>query len=136
MKRIKDLVIFLSLELGSVVWAAGVFSIISNKRVAGLIGGAYFLGFSLVILFRILRWPKWWQSWTLYPLLLFLFGCTIPMLGQRLLHFSQAFDEIRIWGIPGPEFHHISASTLGLLILVSLAETAKEILKKASVNRV
>jgi hypothetical protein len=118
--------------------AAGSFALIPSKIVAGGVAGGYFFLFSAFMLIRILKWPKWWEAWTLYPLLLFLFGCSIPMLWERFSHPTLAFSEIKIWGIPGPEFHHISTSTLGLLFLVTLAETVHTIVRgqKARASKV
>lgn len=129
MKRLKDLFLFLGLEAISVVWAALSFALIPSKIVASALAGGYFLVFSLFVLVRILRWPKWWEAWTLYPLLVFLFGCTIPMLWVRFTHLSQTFSDIRILGMTGPEFHHVSTATMGLLFLVTLAEAVSEVFK-------
>jgi hypothetical protein len=129
MKQRNDLFLFLILEVSGVVFASLIFSLISFKVLAGAVAGGYFLLFSSVMLIRLVRWPKWWTAWTLYPLLLFLFGCVLPMLWVRLTHLDQPFEQIRILGLPGPEFHHISASTLGLLFLVTLAEAVSVTLK-------
>lgn len=132
MKRLTDLFLFLGLEVSSVIVAAGAFALIPSKLVAGGVAGGYFFLFSALILYRILKWPKWWEAWTFYPLIIFLFGCAIPMLWERFTHLNLSFNEIKVWGIPGPEFHHVSTSTLGLLFLVTLAEAIQQIAKGQS----
>jgi len=132
MKRLKDLFLFLILEVMSVAVAGGAFALIPSKIIAGGVAGGYFFLFSAFMLFRILKWPKYWEAWSLYPLLVFLFGCAIPMLWERFTHLNMSFNEIRIWGIPGQEFHQMATSTLGLLFLVTLAETVHTISKKAA----
>jgi hypothetical protein len=122
MKSVKDLFLFLGLEVFSVLIAAGSFALIPNKLVAGAIAGTYFFLFSGFMLLRLLRWPKWWQAWTFYPAALFLFGVATPLLWGRFTHMQVPFTELRILGIPGPEFHRMATSMLGLLFLVTLAE--------------
>ena len=126
--KIKDLITFLILEVSSVVVAAVSFSMISTKVIAGAVAGSYFFLFSVFMLYRILHWPKFWTAWTLYPLCVFLFGVVIPMLWVRFTHFHQAFSEVQILGMSGPEFHHVSTSTIGLLMIVTLVETVVEIM--------
>lgn len=123
MKPIKDLILFLTLEVLSVVWAAACFTLIPAKVVAGALAGGFFLLSGLFMLARIVRWKKWWEAWVLYPLLIYLFGCTIPMLWVRFSSPRTDFAELKIFGLSGPEFHHVSSSVLGLLTLVTLAET-------------
>lgn len=127
--KIKDLILFLSLEMASVVWAALAFVIIPSKTIAGASAGGFFLLLALFMLYRILRWPNWWSAWTFYPLVLFLAGSVIPMLWVRFSNIGVPFNSLRILGMAAPEFHRVSSSTLGLLILVTLAETIAEIVK-------
>lgn len=129
MKPVKELLLFLMLMVCNVVWAAGIFQLISVK-IAGLLAGGFFLATGLYMLWRILHWSRWWEAWTLYPLLIYVFGCTIPMLWARITHFSLAFKDVHVFGIPGPEFHHVSTSTFGLLFLVTLAETGAALFKR------
>lgn len=130
MKPVKDLLLFLALEVLSVVWAAGIFQLVPSKVLAGGLAGGFFLLSGGYMLFRILRWPRWWEAWVLYPLLVYLFFITIPMLYERFTHIGLPFEQVRIWGIPGPEFHHISSSTLGLLFLVTLVEAGSALFKR------
>ena len=127
--KIKDLILFLILEIASIVWAAIVFSMIAQKMIAGALAASYFLLFSGFMFYRIMRWPKPWTAWTLYPLSLFLFGVAIPLTYVRFTHFDLPFSAVRILGMSGPEFHHVSTSVLGLLVIVTLAETVTTIVK-------
>ena len=122
MKRVKDLFLFLGLEVLSVLVAAGAFALIPSKIVAAGVAGGYFFLFSTFIVIRLLRWPRWWEAWTFYPAASFLFGIAIPMIWERFTHIQTPFNELRILGIPGPEFHRMATSMLGLLFLVTLAE--------------
>lgn len=130
-KKVRDLALFLILEIASVIWAATVFSVFTSKIVAGALGGAFFLAFSTFMFIKILYWPKFWTAWTLYPLALFLFGSSIPMVWVRFTHLDADFAQLTIVGLSGPEFHRVSTSVLGLLMLVTLAELVKEIFSKA-----
>lgn len=130
MKPVKDLIAFLVIEVFGIVWAAVCFKLIPSTLIAGGLAGGFFLLSGIYMLLKILRWPRWWEAWVLYPMLVYLFGCTIPMLWERFTHMNLAFSEVKVWGIPGPEFHHISSSTLGLLILVTLVETGAAIFKR------
>jgi hypothetical protein len=134
MKRTKDLFLFLGLEVASVVIAASSFALIPSKTVAAGIAGGYFFLFSAFMLFRMLRWPKWWEAWTFYPTGLFLFGIAIPMLWVRFTNIQVPFNKLHILGIPGPEFHQMATSMLGLLFLVTLAEAVHSATASKSKN--
>jgi hypothetical protein len=129
-QKIKDLILFLILEIASIVWAAVVFSVISKKIIAGAMAASYFVVFSSFMFYRILHWPKPWTAWTLYPLCAFLFGVALPMTIGRFMHPTLEFSKITIMGMSGPEFHHVSTSVLGLLMIVTLAETVKCVLQR------
>lgn len=129
MKPVKDLLLFLMLEIFGVVWAAGIFQLVPPV-LAGALAGGFFLVAGFYMLWRILHWKRWWEAWVLYPLLIYLFGCTIPMLWARFTHIGQPFADVRVFGIPGPEFHHISSSTFGLMFLVNLLEAGTVIFKR------
>jgi hypothetical protein len=116
----RDSVTFLILEVLAIVWAGLVFNIFESKLVAGLMAGAYFVGFGLYVLWRILRWPNRWQSFTLYPLLVHLFVISIPMMIMRFAQTQLAFEDVQIWGLPGPVFHRLS-TTVFLVLMIATA---------------
>jgi hypothetical protein len=128
--KLKDLFLFLLLEIASVVWASAVFALIPSKIIAGALGASFFLVISLLMLIKILKWPKCWSSWSLYPLLFFLFACVIPMILMRFAHPTKNFSELRILGMSAREFHSMSSATLGLLFIVTLAETLATLLSR------
>jgi hypothetical protein len=115
MKR-KDLILFLALELFAIAWAGAMFSLLPSKLVAGALAGGYFVVSGIFMLGRANHWPEKWKSVTWYILFVHIFGISLPMLMSRFAQMAMTFEDVRIFGIPGPVFHKISAGVFSLLI--------------------
>lgn len=118
----KDLFVFLSLEVVAIAVAGASFALIPSRLIAGLVAGAYFILFSAWMLGRIWRMPDRWRVLTLYPLLIHLFVVSLPMVVTRLLHADADFSDVRIWGLPGPAFHHLSTNVFSVLMVATVVD--------------
>ena len=120
--RRNELALFLVLEVIAVVLAALVFKLIESRLLAGMIAGAYFVNSGLYMLWRIMQWPRRWRSLTLYPLLVHVFLISLPLVVVRALNMNMAFEDITVWGIPGPVFHKFSTTIFSIVVLATIVD--------------
>ena len=118
----KDLIIFLILELFAIAWAGLAFAVIESRLVAGMAAGSYFVFVGVFILLKIWRWPNRWKVLTIYPALVHTFAISLPMMIVRLSSWALAFEDVRIWGLPGPVFHRLSTVVFTVLIVATLVD--------------
>ena len=130
MKR-GDLVFILLLELFAIVVAGASFALIESKLIAGFVAGAYFVGFAVVSLRRILRWPRRTRALCLYPMLIHLFGISLPLLIARAKHADEGFTELRVFGLSGPEFHRLSTTVFAVLIAATVVDLLRTFSKRS-----
>lgn len=102
------------------ILAAVVFQVGMDPRFAGLIAGTGFISVGLL---------GGWISWkrrlggvipvsVLVLSLVHVVGIAIPMIGFRLLNWSQPFSKVAVWGLSGPEFHSLSTRFYGFWIVI------------------
>lgn len=125
----KDLIIFLVLELFAIAWAGLAFAVIESRLVAGMAAGSYFVFVGVYLLFKIWRWPNRWKVLTIYPALVHTFVISLPMMIVRLSSWALAFEDVRIWGLPGPVFHKLSTVVFTVLIVATLVDLARALSK-------
>ena len=128
----RDLIVFLLLELVAVVWAGASFALIESKLIAGFVAGAYFILSAAWMLNRVRTWPRPGRALTLYPLLIHLFGVSIPMVVTRALNTDQEFGAVRILGLEGPVFHRISTTVFGALVAATVVDLVRTIVTNRS----
>ena len=121
MKR-RDLLIFLALELFAIGWAGAAFTILESKLIAGALAGGYFVVSGIVMLGMAVHWPEKWKSVTWYVLFVHVFLISLPMLMSRFAQMALSFDEVRVFGIPGPVFHQISTGVFSVLIVGTIVD--------------
>lgn len=121
MKR-RDLILFLALELLAIAVAGLSFALIENRLIAGFTAGAYFLGFGLFVLYRLFKSGHAWRMLTTYPLLVHVFGISLPMLITRAVSADQAFESVLILGMPGPVFHQLSTTVFSILMAATFID--------------
>jgi hypothetical protein len=123
--RPHQLNLFLALELFAVIWAGFVFSVLQSRLLAGALAGGYFVLSGLFMVGVALKWPKKWRSFLWYPLLIHVFVISIPMVGSRFWQWSQGFDQVQIFGLPGPIFHRLSTIVFGSLLLGTVIDRVR-----------
>lgn len=125
----RDLFVFLVLELFAIAWAAAMFKWIESRLFAGALAGGYFVISAAYITWRVSRWEDRWRSACFYPLLLHLFGVSLPMVISRFLQANQVFENVQIWGLSGPEFHRLSGWVFSALIAGTVVDIVRASLK-------
>lgn len=114
-------------QLLSATVAAVVFRLGLDPRVAGLIAGTVFV---LVGVYGIrIGWTERRAgvvpNVVLLMSLVHVLGIALPMIGFRLMHWSQPFSKVAVWGLSGPEFHEISTRVFGFWVVFSAAAAIK-----------
>lgn len=112
----KDLLVFLVLQLIAIVVAGAAFKVFESRIVAGAVAGSYFVASGLYMLRRLWRWSNKWKALMTYPLLVHVFGISIPLLVIRMGNTSVEFSDLKVFGIPGPAFHQISTTVFMIMI--------------------
>jgi hypothetical protein len=120
--KLRDLAIFLGIEVFAIVWAAVMFSTLASKLLAGALAGGYFIVSGLVMLGMANHWPRKWKSLTWYVLFIHVFVISIPMVMSRFAQMALSFEDVRIFGIPGPMFHNISSGVFSVLIAATVID--------------
>ncbi len=116
MRQIKPIlqVLFLVLWIFIVIL---LFKIIPDRRVVVLIAGLGFLFIPLGLAWQELKSPQ--RSWiVLAGIFQFLFLFVIPILYKRLLYWNESFGNFTFFGIPAWDFHHYSAVSYILMIVI------------------
>ncbi len=121
----RDLKLFLFLLVFAVIWAGGVFSAIESRMLAGALAGGYFLLSGLFMVWRAYKWKNVWRSVLWYPLIIHVFGISIPMVSLRFLQSQAAFENVSILGLAGPVFHRLSTLVFAALVIGTLIDLWK-----------
>lgn len=110
------------------------FRLIPDRKVAATVAGILFvLGpVAMALVHRKLPWlgkvdVLWWVALAQFFLLF-----AIPILGVRLLYWETPFEEIRIFGQPGPLWHRL-ANTSYLVMAVGVL--AADLIRWRKVSR-
>jgi hypothetical protein len=109
----------LGFQLLSAATAAVVFRLGLDPRIAGLIAGSTFV----VVGLRGIRTSWGARAEGLLANIVFLMslinvlGIALPMLGFRLLNWSEPFSKVAVWGLSGPQFHEISTRVFGFWVI-------------------
>lgn len=106
-------------QVFSAVVAALVFRLGLDPRIAGLLAGTTFVavGFVGVRTSWLARAQGPFPTIVLLISLVHVLGIALPMLGFRLLHWSQPFSKVAVWGLSGPQFHEISTRVFGVWVV-------------------
>jgi hypothetical protein len=123
--KLRDLFIFLALELLAIVWAGVMFTVLPSKLMAGALAGGYFVVSGIFMLAMANHWPLKWRSLTWYMLFIHVFVISLPMLMSRFAQMALSFEDVRVFGIPGPVFHEISTTVFSILIGSTVVDGAR-----------
>lgn len=123
--RMRELILFLGLQLLAIAIAGASFVLIESRLWAGAVAGGYFVISGLFMVFRAWRWPDKWRLFFWYPLLVHVFGISIPMVTTRFMQAGLSFEQIRIWGLEGPQFHRLSTTVFMILMIATVVDIAR-----------
>jgi hypothetical protein len=90
--------------------------VLTSRLVAGALAGGYFVVSGIFMLAMANHWPRKWKSLTWYVLFVHVFAISLPMLMSRFAQMALPFDDVRVFGIPGPVFHQISSTVFSILM--------------------
>jgi hypothetical protein len=124
-KKNRDLLIFLILQLITLPLVISIFKFLEPRILAALAAGSWFCVSSSFMVYRSYKWPKFWSAPVFIVSIIFCIGISFPMLLVRAFHWTQPFDEISIWGLPGPVFHRLSNSVFLALIVATVLEIVR-----------
>jgi hypothetical protein len=123
--KLRDLIIFLGIELFAIVFAIAMFKLLPSKYLAGSLAGVYFVISGIIMLAMANHWPHKWRSLTWYVLFIHVFVISLPMLMSRFAQMALSFEDVRVFGIPGPVFHEISTTVFSILIGSTVVDGAR-----------
>ena len=123
--KLQDLRLFLLLEILTVPAVILIFRLIEPRILAAGLAGSVFILLGSFFLFRMWKWPYKWVSPTFWMSGIHLVVVALPMLVVRMSYFQLAMGDIRIFGIPGPEFHKISERVYGFLIFATIFDVLR-----------
>ncbi len=121
----KDLVIFLVAQIAVVVAVITIFSWVSNRQLAASAAGTLFVLLTVGFTYRAVAWPRWSRSFAFWTAAFFASAVAVPMLIQRIRHWDLDFSDIRIWWLPGPEFHSISNKIFLFMTIATLVDLVR-----------
>lgn len=103
-------------EVVGVIFAAVIFRFGLDPRIAGLIAGTVF---TCVGIYGIYIAFSERRNRTLTLAIggvacLHVIGVSLPMIGFRILNWSEPFSNVAVWGLSGPVFHSLSTRLYGL----------------------
>lgn len=107
---------FLSAFVAAIVFRLGL-----DPRIAGLIAGTSFVAVGLMGIRTswVARNEGILVNIVLLTSLVHVLGIALPMLGFRILNWSQPFSKIAVWGLSGPQFHEISTRVFSFWVIVT-----------------
>lgn len=130
-----SLKVFLALQVFSAVNAAVVFKTIPSRFVAGNLAGFVFLVVGLSIITYGIRQLGGWKSFSFWFAALQVCFFSIPMLVVRWLHPTEPFEVLTLFGLSGPQFHHLSEG-MHLLLMAGTALDLFRVHKRLSTTHV
>lgn len=99
------------------------FRLIPDRKIAATVAGVLFVSGPLLMAWMHLKLPwlgradwLWWAA-----LAQFFLVFAVPILGVRLLFWETPFEEIRIFGQPGPLWHRLANTSYLVMAIGVLA---------------
>jgi hypothetical protein len=111
---------FLVAEFVVIAAVVMIFRIIETRLMAGAVAGTVFVMLGLYIFISGLKEIRIRRSATFVMACVHLFLVALPLMITRALNATIQFEEVRIWGVPGPVFHQLSTVVYWLMILATV----------------
>jgi hypothetical protein len=131
MERKKKIQFILFLQAITVPLVIALFRFVEERSVAASVAGLWFCFIGTYIVITSSKWPPRWRSPVLVISAIFTFVVAYPMLVVRSMNWAIPMSEVRIWGIPGDVFHHLS-NIVYLAMVVATVWELRKVTKKPS----
>jgi hypothetical protein len=115
----KHLTAILMAEILVIFIVTALFKFIGDKTLAALAASVVFISLGVFANVLALRWPRFLLSATFWLVQVHLFFSSIPLLVTRWIHLEEGFDQLTIFGIPGPQFHKVATMIYAALIVAT-----------------
>ena len=112
--------LYFLVEVLVIFMVGAAFSLIENKLHAGAIAGSLFVLLGLWIVAPGLKNAEYRKRPTFFAGLLHLFGSALPLLISRFAQADLKFEDVRVMGLTGPQFHQVS----NVIYMILMAATA------------
>ena len=109
---------FESLTVAAVM---GLFKVL-DPAVAGIFGGILFSFLGIYVGLFLIRRKTYFRSLTFWWLFVYLFYSVLPLLLVRLTNWGVDFNQLKVWGVMGADFHRISSEVFLILIGCSFVD--------------
>ena len=123
--------VLLVLNIVSVVM---LFRLVPDRQLAGYIAGTLFVLMGLWVTISEFKMGRGLRSVSFWAGLVFLVFSALPILGIRALNPGVPFDELSVFGVPGPQLHVISNGTFMLMITATIIEIIRDVVARRSIN--
>jgi hypothetical protein len=110
---------FLIAEILVIFAVSVIFKLVPDKLVAGAVAGTIFVLIGIWIVTSGFRNSFVRKSPTFVLGCVHLFVVALPMMITRLMNYAAKFEDVRILGMPGPMFHHLSTVVYFLMMIAT-----------------
>jgi hypothetical protein len=110
---------FLIAEFLVILIVSVVFKLITERLIAATVAGSIFVILGAWIVGSALRYRSIRKTPTFVLGCAHLFVIALPLLIIRLMNYSSAFENIKIWGLPGPVFHQLSTAVYFVMMIAT-----------------
>ena len=106
------------------------FRYVTPRLLAGALAGASFLSVGAWIVISGVRTPALRRTASFALGAIHLFAVAIPMVAVRFLNPHEAFSDLKIWGLSGPDFHRLSTSVYFVLLAATVFDLILAVRRK------
>jgi hypothetical protein len=122
-------------EILAMLFALLIFRVLEPKVIAAMWAGGVFVLLGLVLLLLGIINPLFRKTVTFPVALVHLFATSLPMLILRIIHYGEPFENVTIFGLQGPQFHHVSEVVYLVLLVATAFDRIKERAKNLALSR-
>jgi hypothetical protein len=129
---LKKLLYRLVAEIVVIVVVIGLFQIIPNRLIAGVIAGSIFIGLGFYVVYPGIRDSVFRRTLSFWAAWAHLLLSAFPLFLTRLFHAGSSFEDVRVMGLPGPVFHKVSTTIYMIMLIATLADVVWFAMKNRS----
>lgn len=96
-----------------------IFRFIPDRQIAATVAGVLFVGLPVIMMALEYRRARFAESYWYLAVLQFWVLFALPILGLRLMNWGVPFDQLSVFGVPGPLLHQISSKSYIVMMIVT-----------------